>query len=110
MFNGEKCKGKKAKEEAQKKLDAVKKITVSTSSSDCESPVYVVDARAARAGGPKGSRQSGSFYTFPNVGSIHEDIEQKSMEELEAEFGRVKLARKDNASPTIEGKISGNSK
>ena len=32
------------------------------------------------------------------------------MEELEAEFGRVKLARKDTASPTIEGNISGNSK
>ena len=109
----QKEKEKKEKEEAQRKLDAVKKITVSTSSSDCESPVHVVDARAARAGGPRARRvgqQSGNFYTFPNVGSIHEDIEQKSMEELEAEFGRVKLARKDNASPTIEGKISGNSK
>ena len=109
----QKEKQKKEKEEAQRKLDAVKKITVSTSSSDCESPVHVVDARAARAGGPRAKRvgqQSGDFYTFPNVGSIHEDIEQKSVEELEAEFGRVKLARKDNASPTIEGKISGNSK
>ena len=85
-------KEKKEKEEAQKKQDkAVKKLKAdSTSSSDCESPVHMVDARAARAGGPESSRarkagqQSGNFYTFPNVGSIHEEIEQKSMEELEA--------------------------
>ena len=43
------------------------------------------------------------------MGNIHEDIEQKSMEELEAEICRVKLARKDAASPTIEGNISGTS-
>ena len=107
---------KKKKEEQKKlaekkKLDEVKKTRAnSTSSSDCDSPVLVehVDARANRARGLLGQNTggAGNFYDFP---TIHENIEQRTMEELAEELGRVKLARKEGASPTIEGNISGSS-
>ena len=82
----------------------------STSSSDCASPV-LDDPRVNRARGLHGhtgraGRQS-NFYTFPNLKNIHEDIEQKTMEELAEEIGRVKLARNEGTSPIIEGNISG---
>ena len=112
--NKEKRERQKKKKEEQKKLAEKKKLEEvkktradSTSSSDCDSPV-LVDARANRARGLQGqnTRSAGNFYNFP---TIHEDIEQRTMEELAEELGRVKLARKEGASPTIEGNISGSS-
>ena len=105
---------KERKEKERKKLleDAKKTKVEDLSSSDCDSPV-LIDARANRAQGLQGFLNTGrankqsNFYTFPNLGDIHEEIENTPLEKLAEEIGRVKLARKEGTSPTIEGNISG---
>ena len=46
------------------------------------------------------------LFTYPNLGCIHEEVEQVSEEPLAEELGRCKLAQGNSASPVIKGTIS----